>query len=70
MRTILDPINPDDLRPLYTEVFNSLQRAKVLEGYQQFPGQGFTLLRVVVSSFAFVNSYWGVLPHIPYLEIP
>jgi hypothetical protein len=30
MRTILDPINPDDLRPLYTEVFHRLQRAKVL----------------------------------------
>jgi hypothetical protein len=38
MRTILDPINPDDLRPLYTEVFNSLQRAKVLEGYTFFNG--------------------------------
>jgi hypothetical protein len=33
MREILDPIDPDDLRPLYTEVFRGLQRGKVLEEY-------------------------------------
>ena len=31
MRTILDGIDPEDLRPLYKEVFSQLQRGKVLE---------------------------------------
>jgi hypothetical protein len=33
MRTILDPVEPTGLRPLYTEVFRALQRGKVLEEY-------------------------------------
>jgi disulfide oxidoreductase YuzD len=31
MRTILDPVQPLDLRPLYQDVFRDLQRGKVLE---------------------------------------
>jgi hypothetical protein len=31
MRTILDGVDPEDLRPLYKEVFSQLQRGKVLE---------------------------------------
>ena len=31
MRTILDPVQPIDLRPLYQDVFRDLQRGKVLE---------------------------------------
>jgi hypothetical protein len=31
MRTILDEVNPEALRPLYKRVFNQLQRGKVLE---------------------------------------
>ncbi len=38
MRVILDPLDPDDLRPSYTELFHRLQRAKVLEGYTFFDG--------------------------------
>jgi hypothetical protein len=33
MREILDPIKPDDLRPLFAAVFRVLQRAKVLEDF-------------------------------------
>lgn len=33
MRTILDPISPDHLRPLFAEIFRCLQRGKVLEDY-------------------------------------
>lgn len=33
MRAILDPINPDHLRPLFATAFRLLQRAKVLEDY-------------------------------------
>ena len=32
MRTILDDVNPEELRPLYKDVFGQLQRGKVLEG--------------------------------------
>lgn len=31
MRTILDPVEPDDIKPLYKDVFGQLQRGKVLE---------------------------------------
>jgi hypothetical protein len=31
MRGILDPLDPDDLRPLFRDVFRRLQRGKVLE---------------------------------------
>ena len=34
MRTILDEIEPESLRPVYKEVFRDLQRGKVLEPYQ------------------------------------
>lgn len=33
MRTILDPTDPDGLRPLFSEIFCCLQRGKVLEDY-------------------------------------
>jgi len=38
MRTILDPTDPEHLRPSYDELFHKLQRAKVLEGYVYFDG--------------------------------
>jgi hypothetical protein len=31
MRAILDPVEPESLRPLFTHVFRALQRSKVLE---------------------------------------
>ena len=31
MREILDPVEPECLRPLFTRVFGALQRGKVLE---------------------------------------
>lgn len=42
MRTILDGVAPEDLRPLYKQVFSELQRAKVLEGMTYL--QGYYLL--------------------------
>jgi hypothetical protein len=33
LRTILDDVNPDQLRPLFLDVFRQLQRGKVLEDY-------------------------------------
>ena len=33
MRTILDPLEPDLLRPLFNDVFGQLQRGKALEPY-------------------------------------
>jgi hypothetical protein len=33
MRTILDEVDPDQLRPLFTDLFRQLQRGKVLEAY-------------------------------------
>jgi hypothetical protein len=33
MRTILDEVDPDQLRPLFTDLFRQLQRGKVLEDY-------------------------------------
>jgi len=34
MRTILDDVEPESLRPVYKDVFRQLQRGKVLEEYQ------------------------------------
>lgn len=33
MREILDPVNPQELRPIFKNVFNQLQRGKVLEKF-------------------------------------
>jgi len=33
MRTILDPVDPDQLRPLFQDVFRCLQRGKALESF-------------------------------------
>ena len=33
MRTTLDEVEPEDIRPLYTDVFRELQRGKVLEKF-------------------------------------
>ena len=33
LREMLDPINPESIRPAFKKVFNKLQRAKVLEGF-------------------------------------
>ena len=33
MRTILDPLEPDLLRPMFNDVFRQLQRGKTLEPY-------------------------------------
>jgi hypothetical protein len=33
MRTILDDVNPDDVRPFFKDVFRQVQRGKVLEDY-------------------------------------
>ena len=38
MRTLLDPVNPDDLRPLFGDVVRRLQRGKVLEPFVYFDG--------------------------------
>ena len=38
MRAILDPIDPDTLRPLFCEVFRRLQRGKVLERFVYLDG--------------------------------
>jgi hypothetical protein len=38
MRTILDPVDPDSLRPCFTDVFRRLQRGKVLEDYVYLNG--------------------------------
>lgn len=34
MRTILDPVSPDELRPAFQDVFRQVQRGKVLEDYR------------------------------------
>jgi hypothetical protein len=34
MRVILDPVEPEELRPAYQDVFRELQRGKVLESYR------------------------------------
>jgi hypothetical protein len=38
MRTILDPVDPDNLRPLFSDVFRCLQRGKALERFVYFNG--------------------------------
>jgi hypothetical protein len=38
MRDILDPFDPDDLRPAFTDVFRRLQRGKVLERFAYLDG--------------------------------
>jgi len=38
MREVLDPINPEELRPTFTSIHRQLQRQKVLEGYQYLGG--------------------------------
>ena len=38
MRGILDPLDPDDLRPLFRDVFRRLQRGKVLERFVYLDG--------------------------------
>ncbi len=38
MRTILDEVDPDDLRPAFNDVWRELQRGKVLEPYVFYQG--------------------------------
>src|SRR6267154_278697 len=38
MRTILDPVDPQRLRPLFNDVLRQLQRGKVLEDYVFYRG--------------------------------
>jgi hypothetical protein len=38
MRVILDPVDPDDLRPLFGDVFRRLQRGKALERFVYLEG--------------------------------
>ena len=38
MRTVLDPADPDSLRPCFTDFFRCLQRGKVLEDYAYING--------------------------------
>lgn len=38
MRTILDPVGPDNLRPLFNDVFRRLQRGKALESFTYLDG--------------------------------
>jgi hypothetical protein len=38
MRTILDPVDPADLRPLFQDIFRRLQRGKALEPFVYFDG--------------------------------
>lgn len=33
MRALLDPVDPDSLKPLFADVFRRLQRGKALQGY-------------------------------------
>ena len=43
MRDILDPLDPDDLRPVFGDVFRHLQRGKALEPFVYL--DGFTCCR-------------------------
>jgi hypothetical protein len=43
MRTILDPLSPETLRPAFQDVFRQVQRGKVLEAYR-FLDEGYLLL--------------------------
>ncbi len=38
MRTILDPVDPEELRPVFRDVFRQLQRGKVLERFTFLEG--------------------------------
>ncbi|MGB0383447.1 MAG: hypothetical protein ACPGWR_01365, partial [Ardenticatenaceae bacterium] len=38
MRDILDPVDPEEFRPMFKNVFNQLQRGKVLEKFQYMGG--------------------------------
>ena len=38
MRTILDPVTPESLYPLFVDVFRNLQRGKALEAFVYFEG--------------------------------
>lgn len=38
MREILDQVDPEDLRPLFADVFRQVQRGKILERYQFYAG--------------------------------
>jgi len=38
MRTILDEVDPDDVRPLFNDIFRKVQRGKVLEDYVYLDG--------------------------------
>jgi hypothetical protein len=38
MREILDGVDPEDLRPLYADVFRELQRGKALEPFEFYAG--------------------------------
>lgn len=38
MRTILDPVDPEQLRPMFNDVLRELQRGKVLEDYAFYGG--------------------------------
>ncbi len=38
MREVLDPVNPEDLRPAFTSIHRQLQRQKALESYQYLGG--------------------------------
>jgi hypothetical protein len=38
MRDVLDPVNPKELRFVFTCIHRQLQRQKVLEGYQYLDG--------------------------------
>ena len=39
MRDINDPVDPDTLSPIYSDIFRQLQRGKCLEGPVSKPGQ-------------------------------
>ncbi|MGB0384184.1 MAG: transposase [Ardenticatenaceae bacterium] len=38
MRDVLDPVDPEEFRPIFKNVFNQLQRGKVLEKFQYMGG--------------------------------
>lgn len=56
MREILDPVHPDDLRPLFKDAFRPLQRGKVLEK-MVFMDQGYLLNLDGTGYFSSNNRY-------------
>jgi len=38
MRSILDPVDPEELRPLFSDIFRRLQRGKALEAFVYLDG--------------------------------